>query len=274
MLQYHQGVALKESGKLPEARKLFDDVVKNHAKTPEAVEAGLRYGQALKDEAAKQIAAAKQLLSQGGRKPEQVAEDRKKFDDGVKMLADAVKYLEARAEALKTQKPEATARARMLYDAAWAARAMAELEIESAREKLRQEKWQQRKDDIAKKLQPKQKMPFVPAPEITPAMIPQQESEKKVRALYQALITAFPDLEQNTDARFEYAELLSEREEYDAAIKMLQEALDKEPPAELTDRIRIRLGFCMSAKGDHKAAMAQFAPIAKNEKSPHRAQAA
>ncbi len=273
LLQYHHGLALKESGKLPEARQVFDLVVKNHGNSPEAIEAALRYGQTLKDEGLLRVYTARKALVVPGRKPEQIAEDRKKLDDGLKMIGEAVKYLEARAEALKTAKPDAPARARMLYDATWAARALADADLESTRERIKQEKWQKMKDDIAKKLPPGQALPFVPAPEVTLAAVPVQESEKKVRALYQALIAAFPDLESSTDARFELAELLSEREEHDAAIKQLQEALDKEPPAELTERIKLRLGVCQAAKGDTKAAQATFQAIARNEKSPLRSQA-
>jgi TolA-binding protein len=273
LLQYHHGLALKEAGKLPEARQVFDLVVKNNANRPEAIEAGLRYGQTLKDEGLLRIDAARKLLAQGGRKPEQIAEDRKKLADGFAMVGEAVKYLEARAEALKTAKPDAPARARMLYDAAWAARALADTDVETTREKIKQEKWQKMKDDIEKKLTPGQKMPVVLAPEVTLSSVPVQESEKKVRALYKSLIDAFPDLESSTDARFELAELMSEREEHDAAIKQLQEALDKEPPAELTERIKLRLGVCQAAKGDTKAAQATFQAIARNERSPNRAQA-
>src|SRR5213078_3691729 len=102
-------------------------------------------------------------------------------------------------------------------------------------------------------------------PEITLAMVQVQESEKKVRTLYQALIAAFPDLESSTDARFEFSEVLAEREEHDAAIKLLQEAIDKEPPAELTEKIRLRLGACQAAKGDAKAALGQFQAVSRNE---------
>src|SRR5262249_32831775 len=65
---------------------------------------------------------------------------------------------------------------------------------------------------------------------------------------------------------------LSERGEHDPATKLLQEALDREPKEELTERIKLRLGICLAAKGDTKAALTQLDPIVKNEKSPLRAQ--
>ena len=53
----------------------------------------------------------------------------------------------------------------------------------------------------------------------------------------------------NADARFELAELLSQRNEHDEAIKLLQAALEaeKEPLPELADRIKVRLGACLLA---------------------------
>jgi TolA-binding protein len=94
-----------------------------------------------------------------------------------------------------------------------------------------------------------------------------QASETAARNQYQALINAFPDLTINADARFELAELMSERGEHDPAIKLLKDALDKEPPPELTDKVRIRLGAALQAKGDLKGALAQFQAVAQNPKS-------
>jgi tetratricopeptide (TPR) repeat protein len=104
-------------------------------------------------------------------------------------------------------------------------------------------------------------------------MVPMQPAEKEVRKHYRTLIEAFPDSALNADARFELAELLSERGEHDAAIALLREAIDKEPPPELTDKVRLRLGDCLLRKGDAKAALAQFEPIVGNAKSAQNAQA-
>ncbi len=104
-------------------------------------------------------------------------------------------------------------------------------------------------------------------PDVPLKMVPLQPAEMEARKHYQTLIEAFPDLSLNADARFELAELLGERGEHDAAIKLLRDALDKEPSAELTDKIRLCLGDCLLRKGDAKAALAQFAPLAANAKS-------
>src|SRR5207247_761572 len=48
LLRYHHGVALREAGKLPEARGAFELVIKQAGRPPEAAEAALRLGQCLK----------------------------------------------------------------------------------------------------------------------------------------------------------------------------------------------------------------------------------
>jgi tetratricopeptide (TPR) repeat protein len=276
LLLYHQGVALREAGKRSEAKGLFDQVVRQSPDRPEAWEAALRAGQCLKDDGEKKVADGTKQLANPGLNPEQQVAARKLVDEGIKDVRDAVSYLTGQAEALKQKKPPtgdlqrtlAQARARMLYEAAWASRALAGREVETARADIQQKLWQKYKDEVAKKTPPGRQPPFVPLPEVPLKSVPLQPAENQARAQYRALIEAFPDLALGADARFELAELLSGRGEHDAAVKLLQEALDKEPPADLTDKIRVRLGACHLAKGDAKAALAQLEPVAQNPKSP------
>src|SRR5262249_38828027 len=49
-------------------------------------------------------------------------------------------------------------------------------------------------------------------------------------------------------------------------------ALDKEPPPELTDKVRVRLGASLAAGGEAKVALPPLLPIARNPRSamaPH-----
>jgi TolA-binding protein len=239
LLQYHQGIALKEAGKLPEARVIFDGVAKQ-TERPEAIEAALSYGQCLKDEGAVKVEAAKKKLTVPNLKPEEQNAAKADLDAGLKTVRDAVHYLDQQAEQLKQKQPVPEVRARMLYAAAWGCRIMATTELEAAK-----------------------KAPKVPL----------QPAEVKARTEYQALIDSFPDLPLAADARFELAELHADRNENDAAIKLLKQALDKEPGPELTDKIRIRLGACLFTKGDAKAALTQFKAVAQNPKSPLAGQA-
>ncbi|MFM8271961.1 MAG: tetratricopeptide repeat protein [Gemmata sp.] len=92
---------------------------------------------------------------------------------------------------------------------------------------------------------------------------------------YTKLIEQFGDLSLSVEARLELAELVSEKTP-DAAIRILKEAIDKEPtdrptPPETIDRIRIRLGAALFDKKDYAAAQGQFDSVGNNDRSPHRA---
>jgi TolA-binding protein len=272
LLQYQHGLALREAGKRTEARALFEQVLKQAPDRPEAAEAGLGAGRCLKDDAQAKIAEAQKKLANPNLKPEETAAAKKQIDDGVKEMGDAVRYLLAQADRLKQKQPDAPARARMLYEAAWGNRAVADVEVETVRSKMQQELWQKHKDEMARKTPGKQPPP-VPMPEVPLSKVPVQPAEAQARAHYQALIAAFPDLAISDDARLELAELLSERNEHEAAVKLLKEALDREPAQDLTERIRVRLGDCLLLKGDAKAALGHFQSVAQNRKGPQAAQA-
>ncbi len=273
LLQYHQGIALREAGKRREAKELLDLVVRQAAGRSESADAALRAGQCLKDEGQQKITEGYKRLGQPNRKAEEQAAARKTIEEGVKDLRDAVQYFLIQAEQLRQKQPASEARARMLYEAAWGSRLIAEQEVEAARHKMRQDLWQKHRDEIAKKTPPGREPPATPVPDVALKLVPLQPAEKETRKHYQTLIEAFPDLALNADARFELAELLGERGEHDAAIKLLRDALDNEPSPELTDKIRVRLGDCLLHKGDVKGALAQFEPIAVNAKSAMTAQA-
>ncbi|QJW95946.1 tetratricopeptide repeat protein [Frigoriglobus tundricola] len=92
---------------------------------------------------------------------------------------------------------------------------------------------------------------------------------------YTKLLGQFADLALAVEARLELAELVAEKTP-DVAIKLLKEAIDREPtdkptPPETIDRIRIRLGAALFDKKDYAAAQGQFDAVGNNEKSPHRA---
>jgi TolA-binding protein len=94
---------------------------------------------------------------------------------------------------------------------------------------------------------------------------------------YTKLLAEFPDLSLAVEARLELAELLADGRKLDDAIKLLKEAIDKEPtdratPPETLERIRLRLGAALFDKKDYAAAQGQFDAVGNNEKSPHRGQ--
>jgi cellulose synthase operon protein C len=273
LLRYHHGVALREAGKLPDARAAFDLVAKQAA-APEAAEAAMRYGQCLKDEGMQKMDVARKRLATPNLKPEEIPAANKDLDAGLKDLRDSIAYLDAQAEQLKKQPaPVAQAVSLCYYEAAWGCRTLADLEVAAARTKIQQTQWQKLNDEAAKKTPPGKTPPTVPMPEVALSAVPVQPSETKARAEYQALIASFPDLPLANDARFELAELHADRGEHDVALKLLKETLDKEPPPDLSDKVRIRIGVVLDAKGDPKAALAQFLAVAQDRKRPLAGQA-
>jgi len=269
-LRYHHGVALVETGKLAEARGLFDQVAQPAGEKSVAGEAALRGGQCRLQEARLRIEAARQKLAAA--KPEGRAAVQKELDDAWNGMREAGKYLEQQAEAFKTALPTAEARARMYYDAAWAYRAVADSEIVAVRDRMQQDQHKKLIDEATKKLPPGAKLPPMPMPEVARASIPVQPAEDKARNLYRSLIGAFADVPLANEARFELAEMYADRGEFDPAVAVLREGIDKEPPQELTDRLRLRLGACLLAKKDAKGALAQF-DLITDPKSPSWPQA-
>src|SRR5262249_33384976 len=108
---------------------------------------------------------------------------------------------------------------------------------------------------------------------VPPADVPIQPTETEARALYQTLFGEFSDLPLTNAARLELAELHAERGEHEAAIKLLTEALDKEPPADLSDKIRLRLATCQASRGDFKSALVRFDILARAPGNPFAGQA-
>lgn len=259
LLRYHHGVALLESNKPAEARALFDQVVQAPDKAI-AAEAALRGGQCRLVEGRAKIDAARQKLAAAGPKPEDKANAERGVNEAFAAVAQAGQYLEGQAEAFKAALPTAEARARMLYDAAWAYRVVAEFEVNATTTRLQNEEQQRLLKEAAAKNP--MKPPVIPLPEIARGKVPVQPSEAKARDSYKRLIEQFSDLSLAGDSRLELAELFAERDENEPAIKLLREALDKEPAQELTDRVRLRLGTCLVAMKDAKGALAHFDSIA------------
>lgn len=255
LLQYHHGVCLRAAGKLPEARAALDGVVKNAKSRPEAAEAALRFGQCLKDEGQKKLDQAQKLRSSG--KKEERAQAQGHDEQGARQLREAASYLEGQAAQLNGKEGRQDVRARMIYEAAWASRAVGELEMAAARAKMAQA--------LAKKLGPAAAK-FAPPP-IPRAKVPVQPAEKKSFDLYGTLVGEFGELPIATEARFELAELHARRGGHEPALKLLNEVLDKEPSPELTEKVRLRMGAVHAARGDLKAALAQFDAVAANPKS-------
>jgi tetratricopeptide (TPR) repeat protein len=264
LLQYHHAVVLREAGRQPEARALFERILKEHPDRPVTAEAALRLGQCLYEEGWPKVEAARDRLMAQGLTPEDTATAHKAFAEATQAVDDAAKHLETWSERLRRQDQAAETAALMLEEAAWICRALGDAEVAAMRGRMQDALRQKLQVEAAKKTPQGQPVPQVAPPEVPPARVPLQPAEKRARQVYGRLLAAFPDLPLAHDARLELGELHAERGETDAALKVFTEALDKEPPTALADRVRVRLGACHVALGDGNAALQQFEIAARN----------
>lgn len=272
LLQYEHALALKESGKLAEARQLFEATAKQFAGRPEAANASWRAGQCRREELLAVIAAARETVTKPGLKPEQLAAAIQTVDQNLSGLRQTAEFF--KAEAAKLTPPAATGEAylRMQYETAWCYRAVAEAEIEVARQRLQA----QALDKVLASIRqhsPNQPVPALNPPEVALTLVPQQPAEQAARDQYNALIVTAKDAALGARARLELAELHAQRGEQDRALDLLLTALQVNPPADLTDRIKLRMAVCLLAKNDPKSALAQTQAVQKNAASPLAAEA-
>ena len=271
-LQFGHAMALKETGKFDEARPVFENVVKQFPDHPESAEVPLRIAQCRREEAVARMEAAAKILA-ANPTPENAAPARQAIADALKNLNETADLFIASADKLKDKPDKLQTRLRMIYEAAWCCRGIADAEIDAAMDQARADALKAIQEKLAKSNPPEQTLPPIKAPLLPLSAIPIQPAENKARQQYLALIAAAADSPLTLDARFELAEMCSQRGETDAAIPVLAAALQQDVPEDLADRMRLRLGACYLTKGDGKAAAAQFAAILKAPKSPLMAQA-
>jgi cellulose synthase operon protein C len=278
LLKFHHGVALFESAKLPESKQLFDELVNAGRGRPIGAEAALRAGQSALAIARKQIELGQQERNKPNLKPEQIQAAERTMQQGREAILQACDALQQRSAESAQALPGAEGRARMYYDAAWGYRSVMDHEVQQARGWLHQQRTDKWIEETKKPRPEGVKPPPPPSGEIPFAEVPAQRAEERAVAAYRKLVEEFVDLAMAIDARLELAEMLAEREKHDDAIKLLKDALDREPTdraaaPDLLERVRLKLGGSLFAKKDYKAAATQFEVVAGNEKSPHRAQA-
>jgi tetratricopeptide (TPR) repeat protein len=261
LLQYQQALALQDAGKYAEARAVLAELTKQTPDRPEAAEAKLVWGLSLLAEARQKIDAANQALGAPDLTASAAAEARRSLEEGRKGVRDAAQYLEEQARALGKEPPSPILQARLYYEAAWVLRGLADEQVAAEKARM-QEEWRK------KQPKPPEGQPAHEPPDYPLSDIPVQPAEKKTRELYRAVITAAPDLPFAAQARLELAELLSQRGDDAAAVTLLKEALDQEPPPELSGRVGLRLAACLQAKGDADAALRQLERVAGLADSP------
>jgi len=267
-LLYEQALAIKDSGKIADARAQFEQIIKQFEKHPEALSSTWRAAQCRRDEAVHAIAVARITLAKQGAKPEELAAAAKAITDSSTALlqsADALKSESAKRAATKT--PVSENQLRLFYEAAWCYRALAELEIEAARQKAGAKTLEKVLENIKKTAPPTQPPPVLAGPAIALAEIPVQPAEKSARDQYTALINAAPSAPLAIRARLELAEMHLTRGRPDAALELLELALEDNPAADMRDRIRVALAAALVALNDTKSALVQTQIVLKNPAS-------
>lgn len=271
LLQYEHALAVKDTGKLAEARGMFEALTKQFAGRPEAANALWRAGQCRREELLVTLAAARAVPMKPGVKPEEIAAATKSIEDGSAGLRQTAEVLKAEAaKAPAAAGSEATLR--MLYETAWCYRALAEAEGEAARQKLQSQALAKVLANL-RKAAPNQPLPALNPPEVPLAAVPVPVSEKAAQEHYHALVAAAPRSPLAARVRLELADVQAQRGQNDAALELLAAALEDNPPLELTERIQLRAATCLLAKGDAKTALGRARAVSKNAQSPLAAEA-
>lgn len=272
-LRYHHGLALREAGRLADARNVFSSIARDYAQRPEAADGAWRSGQCRREELLQLLEEARKTLSSAQAKPEETAAAQAKREEVVRGLRELIQYFQDQANAAAQKNPKSESRLRLLYEAAWTCRTLGELEHDAARRKLQEEAQKKKQEELAKATPPGQPVPPVRLPDLPASAVPLQPHEQKARDFLKALVASDTDALLAQHARLELAELHSQRDEHAPAIPLLKEALDKEPPPELADRVRLRLGSCLLATDDIRGAFAQFDAVVQGQRQPAAADA-
>jgi TolA-binding protein len=274
LLQYEHALALKDTGKLAEARAMFEATAKQFSAAPEAANALWRAGQCRREELQAALAAARAVPYKPGVKPEEIAAATKATEQAVNELLQTAAFFAVEAGKLAPAKGGAVSEThlRMLYEAAWCQRALAEGEIEAARQKLQSAALAKVLENI-KKNRPNQPLPALNPPDVALPVVPPPAGEKTAQAHYAAIVAAAPRREIAGRVRLELAEMHSQRGKHDEALDLLASALEEGPASELAERIHLRIATCLLAKGDVKNALARAQTVSKNAQSPFFAEA-
>lgn len=273
MLQYHHALCLKEANKLPEAQALFENLAQRFPKSPEALDAAWRVQQCRREILLARLEPARVTLARIDAPPNEVQAAKAVVQDVMTQLAQIATLIEQQSKALDATAKGSEPQLSSYHEAAWCYRLLAQHEIETAREKLREDGLKARQDAINKATPSGRAPPKAAPPDVRLTAIPLQASEKKAREMYAAMIAKGSDARLAPVAKLQLAEVHAFREEFDKASELLQDALGGIVPDELADRLHIRLAACLIAQGDGDGAYGEVEPISKNDKHPLWAEA-
>jgi TolA-binding protein len=266
MLQYEHALALKQSKKTDEARQLFERVAKDFADQPAGVNAAWRVLQAKRETLIQQLTKARAVAARPGVKTDEVEAAYAGMSDGLKALADGAAALRERAGKLGQTPANAEPRQAMLYELAWCNRLQADVANDLARQKMQRESADKVRSNLARQAG-SEGVPVLAGAQLPASATPLAAAEKQARDDYQSAIKAAPASTLAAQSRYELADLLIARGEYDPALEQLAAALENGPAAETAERVKLRIAACCLAKGDAKNALAQAKGVLLNPKS-------
>ena len=265
LLQYEHALALRATGKVAEAAKLFDAMAAQFPGRAEAVNAVWRGAQCRREEFQAQRKADLAAAGKPGAKPEEIAAARRRIREALVALRQVAARVHAEAMNQGRTAPGSKVHLHLLYEAAWCYRVLADGEVDSARQKAQAEALEKALAAMAKTTPPGQAPPTPRAPDVPLSAVGVQPSEALAHRQYERLIAAAPDSSLAARARLELAEMHGRRpdrpESVDAAVRLLTEAIEKDPPPELAETIRLRLASSLLAKKQPAAARAHLEAI-------------
>ena len=264
-LGYEQALALKELNKLAEAQQLFEAVAAKHPTLPEGVSAIWQAVQCRRGQAADRIAAARQKLSQPSVKPDEANAAVAALQQTLSQSASMYEPLAALAARYGAKDISSEPHLRVLYEMAWCDRTLGEAEVELARQRARQAARETAAARIAKSA-PGQPAAAALSPDVPASEVPLTDAEKRARERYGKVISAGGAHPLAAQAMSELAELHGDRGQYDSAIDLLNKALLTAPPAELAQKVRLRLAACFLGKSDSSTALAAAKPVMESAK--------
>jgi TolA-binding protein len=262
-LQYEHAQALKEWGKVPEARAMFESMVKQFAGHPGVASAVWKAAQCRREELVAQAKASRLVESRNGAKPEDLAAAAKAIQEARNATLDAVAIVEDMAASEARRSPGSQAHQSLLYEAAWCYRTMAELLADDARRQLQDEMLGRIRMRSAG--QPSQPAAPAGAPPVNAAP---RWADRAAEQQYRRLIDAAPSSALGARASLELGELLMSRRDLDTAVDTLSAAVANNPPSEIGERIRLLLAFALLGKRDIKGAQLHAEAAALKPVSP------
>lgn len=262
-LQYEHAQALKDWGKAPEARTMFETMATQFAGHPGVASAVWKAAQCRREELVAQAEATRRKMASPGVRPEEIAAAAKSLQEARNALLDAVAVVEDHATSAGRRAPGSLPHQSLIYEAAWCYRALAGVLAEEVRRQIQEESRERIKSRSASQQQPQ--AADAAAQAVTPAP---RWADRAAEQQYRRLIAAAPGSPLGGRASLELGEMLLLREDLDSAVDVLSDAIAHNPPGDISERIRLLLAFALLGKKDARGAVVHAQAAALKPLSP------